>query len=371
MLRKSIEKNSPSLSDGPLFVVGVPRSGTSLLYALLNQHPQIALLYEGDLPTLWPLFLTRRSKSQWLERWNFWNGSIERHQIDTSRMPSDVSDIRTATETAYRQYAEKKNASIWGCKSANQYDSMVRVAALFPNARFVIIRRDPADVCRSIIRASEDSAHFKQKGLTHRALMGCYRLEVERDRLSRRGVRVHVLQYEDLISAPADELRKICRFLGIPFHSGMASLQNADRSAVIEGAHQTLVRGESIVASRHQAEVLPVKLRRKIERYKSFWRQKHVDLANFRSSEESDMTKPALLERAYDQLLYRFLRSWDLFVVFAYCFGPVKLLTAYRAWKGDRYLMRFAFASNCAGDVREVATGPAQSPVGASRSNEI
>jgi len=363
MSRKSEEKNSLRTSDGPLFVVGVPRSGTSLLYALLNQHPQIALLYEGDLPSLWPLFLTQRGKSQWLERWNFWNGSIERHQIDTTRIPSDVSDIRMATETAYRQYAQKKNASIWGCKSPNQYDSLVRLADLFPNARFVIIRRDPVDVCRSIIRASKDSFHFQtHKGLGHRALLGCYRLEAERDRLLQRGVRVHVLQYQDLIRTPADELMKICSFLGIPFHPSMASLENADRSAVMEGAHNTLVRGESIVASRKQPEVLPVKFKRKIERYKSFWRQKHVEWAFFPPSEEGSLTKPPLLERAYDQLLYRLLRSWDLFVVFVYCFGPVRLLTAYRTWKGNAYLMRFAFAGNGGGDAQEVATDPAQSP---------
>jgi Sulfotransferase family len=361
MSRNSAEKPSPGPSDGPLFVVGVPRSGTSLLYALLNQHPQIALLYEGDLPALWPLFLTRRSKLQWRERWNFWNGSIERHQIDPSRIPSDVSDIRMATEIAYKQYAEKKNASIWGCKTPNQYDSLVRLATLFPSARFVMIRRDPADICRSIIRASKDSAHFEHKGLTHRALLGCYRLELERDRLLQRGVPVHVLQYQDLIRTPEDELMKICSFLGIPFHSSMASLENADRSAVMQGAHNTLVRGERIVASRKQPEVLPVKFRRKIERYKNFWQREHVDWA-IPPSKESNLRKPALLERGYDELLYRILRTWDLFVVFVYCFGPVRLLTAYRAWKGNPHLMQFAFASD-GGNASEVATHhSAQSP---------
>lgn len=352
-----------------MFVVGLPRSGTSLLYALLNQHPQIALLYEGDLPALWPLFLTRRSKLQWRERWNFWNGSIERHQIDASRLPSDVSDIRMATEIAYKQYAQKKNASIWGCKTPNQYDSLVQLAALFPSARFVMIRRDPADICRSIIRASKNSAHFEHKGLTHRALLGCFRLGVERDRLLQRGVPVHVLQYQDLIRTPADELMKICSFLGIPFHSGMASLENADRSAVMEGAHNTLVNGNRIVAPRQQPEVLPARLRRKIERYKSLWRQGQVDLAIFPPSENINLTKASLLERAYDELLYRLLRTWDLFVVFVYCFGPVRWLTAYRAWKGDRYLMRFAFASNGVGNVPEVATDAAQSQARTSSSD--
>jgi hypothetical protein len=366
MSRESTEKNSPRLSDGPLFVVGLPRSGTSLLYALLNQHPQIALLYEGDLPELWPLFLTQRSRSQWQQRWNFWNGSIERHQIDTRRIPSDVSDIRTATEIAYKQYAEKKNASIWGCKSPNQYDSLVRLAVFFPNARFVIIRRDPADVCRSIIRASKDSARFKQSGLTHRALLGCYRLGIERDRLVQRGVPVHVLQYRDLIGAPADELMKICSFLGIPFYSGMTSLQDADRSAIMEGTHNTLVRGEKIVASRQQPEVLPVGLKRKIERYKSLWRKGNIDLAKFPTSEEDNQNEPPRLERAFDELLYRLLRTWDSFVVFVYCFGPIRLLTAYRSWKG---VMRFAFASNGAGNVQEAAPHPVQSPARTSSSD--
>jgi len=344
MSTNSAEENIPQMSDGPLFVVGVPRSGTSLLYALLNQHPQIALLYEGDLPSLWPLFLTRRSKSQWLERWNFWNGSVERHQIDTSRIPPDVSDVRTATEIAYKQYAQQKNASIWGCKSPNQYDSLVPLADLFPNARFVMIRRDPADVCRSIIQASKDNPRFKQRGLALRVLLGSYRLQIERDRLLQRGAQVHELQYQDLTRTPAEELTKICTFLGIPFHPSMTSLQNADRSAVMEGSHNTMVRGETIVASRKRSEVLPAKLRNKIERYKNLWRQQDVDGATSHASEGSHLPKPTLLERVYDQLLYRVLRSWDSFVVFVYCFAPIKLLAAYRTWKGDPHVMRFASA---------------------------
>ena len=54
------EKHLPEQGHGPLFVVGMWRSGTSLFYALLNQHPQIKLMYEDELPLLWPLFLGSR-----------------------------------------------------------------------------------------------------------------------------------------------------------------------------------------------------------------------------------------------------------------------------------------------------------------------
>ena len=50
------ENQNPEMRSGPLFVVGMWRSGTSLLYALLNQHPQIGLMYESDMLTLAPLF---------------------------------------------------------------------------------------------------------------------------------------------------------------------------------------------------------------------------------------------------------------------------------------------------------------------------
>src|SRR6267378_6772080 len=107
--------------DGPLFVVGMWRSGTSLFYALLNQHPQIALLYEGDLPLLWPLFLGRRAKMDWPERWEFWNSALTRHQIELRSLPRNVSGLRQACEIAWKQHS---GLAIGGCKSPNYFDRL-------------------------------------------------------------------------------------------------------------------------------------------------------------------------------------------------------------------------------------------------------
>lgn len=324
--------------DGPLFVVGVPRSGTSLLHVLLNQHPDIGLMFEADLPLLWPLFVGRANKWRWLKRWNLWNKSVERHQIDITKIPEQVADVCTATQLAYEEYASHKSASIWGDKSPDQYDTLVKVAEYFPKARFIIIWRDPADVCRSMIRARKGSFRFRQSGMTHRALLGYEQLGKQRDLLVRRGNGVHELQYESLVANTADVMRGICKFLDIPFHPAMATLRNADRTAVHAAEHNAMVNGERIVASRKYDEVLAPKLKRKIDRYKARWRQKNVSWPQFSLSEGAELCVPSLFEKAIDQLRYKLFRLWDLFIVFAFCYAPVSFLVAYRSRKGHPYV---------------------------------
>src|SRR5271157_5175771 len=125
--RVSVE--SGQLADGPLFVVGMFRSGTSLLYALLNQHPQIALMYEGDLAHLPSLFWFPTDTRQWLTKWNFWNGAVSRHKIDINSLPSGVSDLQSAVREAYMAYARQKaGATIWGCKSPTYFDELIRLS---------------------------------------------------------------------------------------------------------------------------------------------------------------------------------------------------------------------------------------------------
>src|ERR1700676_1695534 len=163
----STQPMSIDSTSGPLFVVGIWRSGTSLLYTLLNQHPQVALLYEGDLPVMRPLFLFSGgcAKSDWLERWEFWNRGASRHGIDGSSIPPRL-DIRSTTEAVCKQYAERKNPTIWGCKRPQYYACLPELAREFPNAKFIVIWRDPNAICSSIVRAAARSHYFPLPGLS-------------------------------------------------------------------------------------------------------------------------------------------------------------------------------------------------------------
>ena len=318
---------------GPLFVAGTGRSGTSLLYVLLNKHPQIRLMYEGDLFLLRPLFWIPKPGSRWLARWEFWNGALKRHGLDTERIPLTLTHLPAAMEKAYQEYARQKGALIWGDKSIASHHSLPRLVRDFPDARFIFLWRDLTAICRSVIRATQDEPSFPGPGMMR--TIGRYKaLKAQCDHLVSRGVPVHQIHYETLIKDPAGVMRDVCSFLGIPFVPSMTSLEGADRSAVHDGRHQALLNSDHIVSSLERPEVLSVDLKRKIERYKSLCREESGGEWPIPSTPGiSDSGKPSLRERLVDRALYRCLRTYDWMVVLIFCFAPLWLLKAYRAHK--------------------------------------
>jgi Sulfotransferase family len=327
---------SDPTSTGPVFVVGMWRSGTSLLYALLNQHPQIALMYEGDLPLLWRLFRKGKAKRDWLERWEFWNGALSRHGIDTGTLPAEVTSVRAAMEAVYRQHA---GLAMWGCKSPNYFDCMVRLAEEFPEGRFIVIYRNPADICRSVLRAGRKSRWFAKSGMSLRALLGYREMKQEAGRLAARGAHLHELQYEDMVRDPAGVLTGICQFLKIPFDPRMVSLEGADRSAIYDADHHAQVKGKQIVAAAQREEILPSKLEKKIERYVHYWQQEfggRWPAYPCADANAANGRRAGWIERSSDRSIYRTLRAFDRAVASFYCCAPLGLLRFYRGLKRSR-----------------------------------
>ncbi len=327
---------SSTAESGPLFVIGMWRSGTSLLYTLLNQHPQIALMYEGDLPLLRPLFPRRGSKEDWLARWEFWNSALTRHQIRTDKIPAIVPDLPTGAMAVWKEYAG--SATIFGEKSPDYFDSLQVLAREFPGARFIIIWRNPADICRSIIRARKGSSFFSKPGIAHRAILGSHKLKQECDALLAQKIPVHQIQYEEMVQDSTKVMTGVCDFLGIPFDPRMCSLQGSDRSAIYEGSHHELVKQEEILASTKREEVLPPRLKRKIDRYVSYWKKQYAGTwPRYPESQPSISGYPSALQRFLDDVLFRSLRILDGFTAFVYCYAPIGWLDRYRSFKRRRY----------------------------------
>jgi Sulfotransferase family len=308
----SAEKPSQPQWRGPLFVAGTWRSGTSLLYALLNKHPQIGLMYEGDLFLLRPLFWIPGAGSRWLARWEFYNGAVTRHGLDTGRIPLTISRLPTAIEKAYQEYARRKGALIWGEKSVHLHHSLERLLEDFPDARFIFLWRDLASICGSVIRAKNDFFLGRTR-MTERTLARYKTLKAQCDRLITRGLPVHQIHYETLVKDPADVMMEVCKFLDLPFVPSVAVLEGADRSAIYDGAHHALVRSERII---------------------SLWREESGgEWPVLSAPQNGDSGKPSLRERLFDWAWYRWIRTYDSIAVFTNCFAPYWFLRRYRSYK--------------------------------------
>jgi hypothetical protein len=320
----------PSKAPGPLFIVSMWRGGSSLLHVLLNKHPQVALMFEADLLLLRPVFRKPRSISDWRRRWQLWNQTFTRHALDSASFADVAPEFRSVFEAVHQQYAHNQGATIWGDKSPNYHDQLAAMARAFPAARFIIVWRDPAETIAATLRAAANgSRYFRKRGMPERSLLG-YRIFKRQCReIVASGAAVHELHYEDLITDTANTMRGVCRFLEIPFHENLCTLEGADRSTIYAGRHHNLLRENTIVKDRNgkdaRPEALPSALRRKVERYANLWHESDPGTSSFAIA--------SYMRLQVDQLRYRLYRMLDSLIRLGFCFLPMSLLRAYRRGK--------------------------------------
>jgi len=318
----------------PIFVVGVWRSGTTLLYSLLNQHRDIRLFYESDLPVLWPMFRVPWERKDWRAKWEYWNSGLSRHDLEPSTLEGPVSSLAEAMERSGREFAAQKGKTRWGCKSPSYYDRMDFLFKEFPDARFIVIWRDPEEVCLSVIKARATALWFTRPGMTHKALLASRTLKTQVDRLLKSGALVHQLHFKDLLQKTDSTMRGICDFLQLPFDPAMTVLDHADRTAVYEGGHHKLAMGDKIVAKKEKKESLPADLSAKIARYKALWKSQWgsnwILTARFG---EPTAAAPGGWDRFRGQIQYQLLRAWDIVPRLVFSVLPVSVWQKYRQLK--------------------------------------
>jgi hypothetical protein len=322
------------LAPGPLFVVSMWRSGSSLLYALLNKHPQVALMYEADLLLLKPVFLKPRALCDWAERWEFWNEVFHRHGLVPKDAGEGISDFPSAFKAAHQLYAKRHGATIWGDKSPNYFDRLNEMADDFPEARFIIVWRDPKGTANSILRAASlGNSYFSRKGATHCGLLGYEVFKKECDRLLTRGKAVCQVNYEDLIRDTTLVMRRVCDFLQIPYDDSLSNLEGADRSAILEGQHHANLKGDKIVRGPRR-ELASAALRARISQYMAWWHQVYGSAwPPYPQSADNAAQAPSRFSRLIDRTSYLALRIRDRISPFGFSFIPISLLRRYREVK--------------------------------------
>jgi hypothetical protein len=101
---------------------------------------------------------------------------------------------------------------------------------------------------------------------------------------------------------------------------------------------------------------LPLSLKKKVVRYVSYWQQESGGAwPLYPKMPADDRAHPGLLERSWDEALFRGLRAFDRFTSLVYCYAPISLLRRYRSSKSK-------------GNSPEVAKEPSALPEVSSRS---
>jgi Sulfotransferase family len=218
---------------GPLFIVGMPRSGTKLLRGLLNRHPRIRIpdIETDFFPFLvtWvakngepktdhafaELFEQMRGATYFTYRrevqpftWKQWQA----HCPDPSAAGLFEGFIR------YETGATGSDAVIWGDKSPSYVRHIKLLLDHYPRARIIHIIRDVRDYCVSMRQAWNKDirrAAFQwgqDVGVAHLICVANPQRCIE-------------IRYEELLQDPEPQMRRLSVFLGIEFTPDMTQLK--------------------------------------------------------------------------------------------------------------------------------------------------
>ncbi|MCD0451882.1 sulfotransferase [Actinocorallia sp. API 0066] len=215
--------------ERPIFVVGCPRSGTTLLQLMLHAHPRIALPPETRF--LLPAYFGREMFGDLTDRGNrralgVWITGTEGHKfrdlgLDAARVVAEIEagppTLGSALGTVFRAYARGHDKARWGDKRPGYIRFLPEIFRLFPNAQVVHLIRDGRDCVGSLkgMRWWEHDSTFA---------MTTWAAAIDAGDRARRMLppnSYHELQYERLVTDPESELRRLCGFLREDFDPAM------------------------------------------------------------------------------------------------------------------------------------------------------
>jgi hypothetical protein len=215
------------------FVVGVGRSGTTLLRMMLDSHPQLAIPPETQFvpdvldaaergtrgAALADVIATAR---------NWEDFRLEREQL--ARRIGNEADAADALRSFYALYAERQGKPRWGDKTPKHVTRLRRLGGALGEARFVHLIRDGRDVALSRRRRGMGAG----KPMAETAEL--WRRRIERARAQGRQLRGRYLElrFEDLIADAEPALRAVCALVELDYDGSMLDYHEASAERLAE-----------------------------------------------------------------------------------------------------------------------------------------
>ncbi len=240
----------------PIFIIGNPRSGTTLFRLMLTSHPAIVIPPECGFAIWWQKkyhdwtadcaasarageFIADLFSSKKIETWNLESKNLLA-QIQAVR-PNDYSAL---VSLVYEFYAasHKPGFQRWGDKNNFHIRHIPDLHALFPQAQFLHITRDGRDVAcsyRQLGEAKITSAYAPKLARDITVIAEEWKSNLEAVDAAFQSLPVAQkmeIRYEDLVQQTEKTLRAVCAFLGEPYDSQMLNYHQLNREHALEPA---------------------------------------------------------------------------------------------------------------------------------------
>lgn len=254
---KALYENRPGCgheSTLPVFIVGMPRSGTTLAEQIIAGHSRIH--GAGELGTI-PRVIAG------LERWERHTGSGRLYPDCVDDLdPNVIRGIANNVVNELREYDPAADHVI--DKLPHNFENIGLIKMLFPNAKIISVRRDVRDVAVS--------NYFIDFAGKHRGMGFAYQLEWIGEQLADHDLLMHhwhrvfpneilEVQYEDIVTHPETSARRMLDYIGVewePHVLDFHALQRSVKTASVWQVRQPLYSSSNARWQRYRKHLQPM-----------------------------------------------------------------------------------------------------------------
>jgi hypothetical protein len=226
-----------------IFIVGVGRSGTSLLQSMLNAHPKIAFLPETQFFRKYIASVRKKRKFEQLGIDKFLK--ILENDENFGRLNIEINDFLSIHGNKYRKkgglklevlyddllsfYLSRTNKNIIGDKDPRNIENIAAIKKFYPDSFIIHTIRDPRDVVLSKTKANwskhrpfwmhaliTNSQYKYGKNIGKKLFGRCY----------------YEVNYEELISSPEKTLKKLCQAMSVDYTDKMLEFSKSSKELV-------------------------------------------------------------------------------------------------------------------------------------------
>ncbi|MBC7460032.1 MAG: sulfotransferase [Thermoleophilia bacterium] len=221
-------------SRAPFFIVGSDRSGTTMLRLILDRAsagpavPPETMFITDFLPALRSGKLgDHAAAADFTKRvWNHPRVQLWELEGEPQTPPEGLSHedaFRWGIEQPFIAYMLRHGKTWWADKTPPHIDHIEYLLEIFPDAKFVELVRDGRDVALSIMGLPFGGNNPYATG---KRWASCVRKGAEAR--AEMPDRVVLVRYEDLVTQPEPEVRRVSEFLGIPYEDDMLHVEKTD-----------------------------------------------------------------------------------------------------------------------------------------------